>query len=111
MARKKKVTAKVISQKQIAEQIFDLLLETRLAKDAHPGQFVAVYPKGESTLLPARSASVRRMPTRGCCGLSIVWQEKARRSFRPARPVIRWISSAYWETASLSIRRKGNASF
>lgn len=52
MARKKKVTAKVISQKQIAEQIYDLLLETKLAKDAHPGQFVAVYPKGESTLLP-----------------------------------------------------------
>lgn len=52
MARKKKVTAKVISQKQIADQIFDLRLETKLAKDAHPGQFVAVYPKGESTLLP-----------------------------------------------------------
>ena len=52
MARKKKVTAKVISQKQIGEQIFDLLLETKLAKDAHPGQFVAVYPRNESTLLP-----------------------------------------------------------
>lgn len=52
MARKKKITAKVIAQKQIAEQIFDLRLETKLAKDVHPGQFVAVYPKGESTLLP-----------------------------------------------------------
>lgn len=52
MARKKRITAKVISQKQIAEQIFDLRLETKLAKDAHPGQFVAVYPKSESTLLP-----------------------------------------------------------
>ena len=52
MARKKKVTAKVISQKQIGEQIFDLLLETKLAKDARPGQFVAVYPRNESTLLP-----------------------------------------------------------
>ena len=52
MARKEKITAKVISQKQIAEQIFDLRLETKLAKDAHPGQFVAVYPKSESTLLP-----------------------------------------------------------
>lgn len=52
MARKEKITAKVISQKQIAEQIFDLQIETKLAKDAHPGQFVAVYPKGESTLLP-----------------------------------------------------------
>ncbi|MDE7178772.1 MAG: dihydroorotate dehydrogenase electron transfer subunit [Lachnospiraceae bacterium] len=52
MARKKKVTAKVISQKQIGEQIFDLLLESKLAKDARPGQFVAVYPRNESTLLP-----------------------------------------------------------
>ena len=52
MAQKKKVTATVISQKQIGEQIFDLWLETKLAKDAHPGQFVAVYPRGESMLLP-----------------------------------------------------------
>lgn len=52
MVRKKKITAKVILQKQIAEKIFDLRLETKLAKDAHPGQFVAVYPRNESTLLP-----------------------------------------------------------
>ncbi len=52
MAQKKKVTATVISQKQIGEQIFDLWLETKLAKDANPGQFVAVYPRGESMLLP-----------------------------------------------------------
>lgn len=52
MAQKKKVTAKVVSQKQIGEQIFDLWLETKLAKNAHPGQFVAVYPRGESMLLP-----------------------------------------------------------
>lgn len=64
MARKKKVTAKVISQKQIGEQIFDLLLETKLAKDAHPGQFVAVYPRGESTLLP-RPISICEADTHG----------------------------------------------
>ncbi len=64
MARKKKVTAKVISQKQIGEQIFDLLLETKLAKDAHPGQFVAVYPRNESTLLP-RPISICEADTRG----------------------------------------------
>lgn len=52
MAQKKKVTAKIVSQKQIGEQIFDLWLETALAKNAHPGQFVAVYPRSESTLLP-----------------------------------------------------------
>lgn len=64
MARKKKVTAKVISQKQIGEQIFDMLLETKLAKDAHPGQFVAVYPRNESTLLP-RPISICEADTNG----------------------------------------------
>ena len=50
--RKKKVTATVISQQQIAEQIYDLWLETELAQDAHAGQFVAVYPHNAATLLP-----------------------------------------------------------
>lgn len=52
MAQKKKVTATVVSQKEIAEQIYDLWLETELAQDARPGQFVAVYPQDASTLLP-----------------------------------------------------------
>ncbi len=52
MAQKKKVTAVVVSQQEIAEQIYDLWLETELAADAKPGQFVAVYPKDKSTLLP-----------------------------------------------------------
>ena len=51
MTRKKKVTATVVSQKQIGEQIFDLWLETKLSKNAHPGQFVGVYPHNESALL------------------------------------------------------------
>lgn len=50
--RKKKVKAVVISQKQIAEQIYDLWLETELAQDARAGQFVAVYPHNAATLLP-----------------------------------------------------------
>lgn len=49
---KEKVTAKVISQKEIAKDIYDMWLETRLAKEAHPGQFIGVYPKNQSTLLP-----------------------------------------------------------
>ena len=52
MAQKKKTIATVVSQKEIAEQIYDLWLETELAADARPGQFVAVYPKGADTLLP-----------------------------------------------------------
>ena len=52
MVQKKKVKATVVSQKEIAEQIYDMWLETDLAKEAHPGQFVAVYPKNAATLLP-----------------------------------------------------------
>lgn len=50
--KKKKVKAQIVSQKKIAEQIFDLWLATDLAQDAHAGQFVAVYPKNAATLLP-----------------------------------------------------------
>lgn len=52
MARKKKTIVTVVSQKQIAEQIYDLWLETELAQEAHAGQFVAVYPHNAATLLP-----------------------------------------------------------
>ena len=52
MVQKKKTTAYVVSQEKIAEGIYDLWLETDLASDARPGQFVAVYPKDASTLLP-----------------------------------------------------------
>lgn len=52
MAQKKKIKATVVSQKETAENIYDLWLETELALDAHPGQFVAVYPKNAATLLP-----------------------------------------------------------
>jgi len=52
MAQKKKAWAKVIEQKQIASGIFDLWLETDLAFGAKAGQFVGLYPKDRSTLLP-----------------------------------------------------------
>ena len=52
MAQKKKVTARVISQTCLAPGIYDLRLETELAAGARCGQFVAVYPKDKSTLLP-----------------------------------------------------------
>lgn len=52
MTQKKKVTAVVTTQTEIAPDIFDMWLQTELAKDAVPGQFIAVYPKNESTLLP-----------------------------------------------------------
>ena len=49
---KAKKAAKVISQKCLAPGIYDMWLETDLAKEAHAGQFIAVYPKDRSTLLP-----------------------------------------------------------
>lgn len=51
-SKKKKVAADVLSQKMIAPDIYDLRLMTQLAKGAVAGQFVGVYPKDKSTLLP-----------------------------------------------------------
>lgn len=52
MEKKKKVTAVVFSQEKIADGIYDLWIETELAKNAHPGQFISVYPQNQSTILP-----------------------------------------------------------
>lgn len=49
---KKKVQAKVLSQQMIAPDIYDLWLETELAKEAGAGQFVGVYPMDGAHLLP-----------------------------------------------------------
>lgn len=49
---KQKVTARVISQEEIADNIFDMWIETDLAAFAKPGQFICVYTKNQSTLLP-----------------------------------------------------------
>ena len=49
---KQKTTGRVLSQKEIAPAIFDLWIETSLAGEAKPGQFVGVFPKDRSTLLP-----------------------------------------------------------
>lgn len=52
MAQKKKLTATVFRQEQIAVGIYDMWIETDLAKDAKPGQFISIYPKNQATLLP-----------------------------------------------------------
>ena len=49
---KKKINARVYSQKEIAAGIFDMRIETDLAETAAPGQFVCLYPKDKSALLP-----------------------------------------------------------
>lgn len=50
--QKKKVTAKVKFQQKLAPGIFDMWMETDLAEEAVPGQFICLYPKDKSTLLP-----------------------------------------------------------
>lgn len=49
---KEKTLGKVISQKEISKNIFDMWIATDLADQAKPGQFIGVYPKDKSTLLP-----------------------------------------------------------
>lgn len=49
---KKKTAAQVLSQKEIAPGIYDMWLAADLALQAKAGQFIGVYPKDKSTLLP-----------------------------------------------------------
>lgn len=49
---KQKITATIISQQNIAPGIYDMWIKTELAKQAVPGQFIGVYPRDKSTLLP-----------------------------------------------------------
>ena len=52
MERKKKETAKVYKQQQIAPGIYDMWISTTLAHQAKPGQFISVYTQDKSALLP-----------------------------------------------------------
>lgn len=50
--QKKKVTADIVSNREIAPGIYDMKISTELAGGALAGQFIGVYPKDKSTLLP-----------------------------------------------------------
>lgn len=52
MERKKKETARVYKQQQIAPGIYDMWISTTLAHQAEPGQFISVYTQDKSALLP-----------------------------------------------------------
>ena len=47
-----KETAKVISQEKIATDIYSMWIDTSIAKEAKPGQFISVYTKNDAKLLP-----------------------------------------------------------
>lgn len=49
---KQKQTAAVLSQREAAPGIYDMWIRTTLAPDVRPGQFLCIYPKDKSTLLP-----------------------------------------------------------
>ena len=49
---KTKVIGRVFRQDEIADQIYDMWIETELAQGARPGQFVCVYTKNAAALLP-----------------------------------------------------------
>ena len=50
--KKKKTTARVAANREIAPGIYDMRLETDLAGCARAGQFIGIYPADKSTLLP-----------------------------------------------------------
>lgn len=52
MNKKKKVTAVVISQQEIATDIYEMWLQTELAEAAEPGQFLCLYTGDGGKLLP-----------------------------------------------------------
>ncbi len=48
---KEKQTAVVVSQEKLTDGVYSLVLQAPMAKNACPGQFVAVFPKDKSHLL------------------------------------------------------------
>lgn len=52
MAERKRETAVVVSQEQIAEGIFSMWLRTEATATAVPGQFISMYTNDSSKLLP-----------------------------------------------------------
>ncbi|MCR5404899.1 MAG: dihydroorotate dehydrogenase electron transfer subunit [Butyrivibrio sp.] len=52
MSGKQKCASKVISQKMIADGIYDMWLEADFAGDVVPGQFIGVYTVNKAALLP-----------------------------------------------------------
>ena len=49
---KKKTVGFVTRSEEISVDIFSLWIETELAKDAKPGQFVGIFTNDRSALLP-----------------------------------------------------------
>lgn len=71
---KRKEKAKVISQTNIAPGIYDLVLESTLAADAHAGQFVGVFANDASKLLPRPVSICEVNSAQGVSSLRLVYR-------------------------------------
>ena len=69
---KQKQKARVISQKQIGPDIYDMWLDTGIAGQTAAGQFICIYPKDRSTLLP-RPISICEVNKEGT-GIRVVYR-------------------------------------
>ena len=67
-------TAKVISQEMLVKDIYSMWIETDIARESVPGQFISVYTKSEARLLP-RPISICETASRLSGGLAHGWQE------------------------------------
>ncbi len=65
MNQKKKVKAVVVSQKKIGDDIYDMWIKTDLAVSAKAGQFICIYPRSESALLPRPISICETEPEKG----------------------------------------------
>ena len=50
--QKQSEIASMLVQRYIAPNVYDMWLETKVAAEAEPGQFIGVYPRDKSLLLP-----------------------------------------------------------
>lgn len=69
---KKKVPGRVLRSEEISNDIFSMWIETELSLDAMPGQFVGVYTKNASMLLP-RPISICEVD-RECSAIRLVYR-------------------------------------
>ena len=108
---KRKVRASVLAQKMLAPEIYDMWLATDLAQEARAGQFIGVYPKDKSHLLPRPISICEVDRERGA--LRIVYRVAGaeRRSLPPGSRGRRLCFWAFWETDFPWSREKGNGWF
>ncbi len=69
----KKETAQIISQERIAEDIYSMWIKTDMGREAVPGQFISVYTKDSTKLLP-RPISICETDSKGEGRLRIVYR-------------------------------------